>query len=158
MGSKKVRYSWRLLDATLQEAVSLSRVQMFQKSDCFCVKHSLEYRSCQFHCPSRTFCLASAVANNLAAVAKARNMYAVKMEEVCQQYVDSAALTDIHHCTKNTAIEDFNSVIKMRGSKFSKVYEEQLQTYLHGRLRYYIELKVQVWTMQTNGLCIGILL
>ncbi|ELT97037.1 hypothetical protein CAPTEDRAFT_144428, partial [Capitella teleta] len=83
---------------------------------------------------------ATAKVNNLAAVDKAKKMYAVKMEAVCQQYVEPDALTDIHHRMKNTTIEDFNSVIKMGGSKFSKAYEEQLRTDLDGRLRYYTKL------------------
>ncbi|ELT99524.1 hypothetical protein CAPTEDRAFT_108499, partial [Capitella teleta] len=73
---------------------------------------------------------ATAEANNLAAVANAKDAYVKEMEAVCggdQPYMGPEVLDREHQRIQERAIHLFHSARKMGGPEFSKVYDEQLQ-------------------------------
>ncbi|XP_061481592.1 atlastin-2 isoform X1 [Rhineura floridana] len=72
---------------------------------------------------------ATAEANNLAAVAGAKDSYNKGMEQVCggdKPYIAPADLERKHHDLKELAIKQFRSVKKMGGEEFCRRYQEQL--------------------------------
>lgn len=73
---------------------------------------------------------ATAEANNLAAVADAKEVYISMMEEVCggaKPYLKTEAIETEHRRVKDKAIHQFNSKKKMGGDEFSLIYKEQLE-------------------------------
>lgn len=72
---------------------------------------------------------ATAEANNLSAVATAKDLYVKEMEKVCggdHPYLSSSKLQRRHEKLKERAIETFKNTRKMGGSDFSATYEEKL--------------------------------
>ncbi|XP_049640214.1 atlastin-2 isoform X4 [Suncus etruscus] len=76
---------------------------------------------------------ATAEANNLAAVAGARDMYCKNMEQVCggdQPYIAPSDLERRHTTLKAAALQHFRSVKKMGGEDFCRRFQEQLEAEL----------------------------
>lgn len=72
---------------------------------------------------------ATAEANNLAAVAAARETYTTSMEVVCggaKPYLSTAHLEAEHQRIKDKALNQFISKRKMGGESFSESYKEKL--------------------------------
>ncbi|XP_042789152.1 atlastin-2 isoform X2 [Panthera leo] len=73
---------------------------------------------------------ATAEANNLAAVAGAREIYCKSMEQVCggdKPYIAPSDLERKHLHLKEVAIKQFRSVKKMGGDEFCHRYQDQLE-------------------------------
>ncbi|XP_044284169.1 atlastin-2 isoform X1 [Varanus komodoensis] len=73
---------------------------------------------------------ATAEANNLAAVAGAKDTYNKGMEQVCggdKPYIAPADLEQKHQDLKELAIKQFRCVKKMGGEEFCRHYQEQLE-------------------------------
>ncbi|XP_063085688.1 atlastin-2 isoform X5 [Cavia porcellus] len=73
---------------------------------------------------------ATAEANNLAAVAGARDIYCKSMEQVCggdKPYIAPSDLERKHLDLKEVAIRQFCSVKKMGGDEFCRRYQDQLE-------------------------------
>ncbi|XP_007521056.1 atlastin-2 isoform X1 [Erinaceus europaeus] len=73
---------------------------------------------------------ATAEANNLAAVAGARDIYCKNMEQVCggdKPYIAPSDLERKHLDLKEAALKQFRSVKKMGGDEFCRRYQEQLE-------------------------------
>ncbi|XP_068088400.1 atlastin-2 isoform X1 [Hyperolius riggenbachi] len=76
---------------------------------------------------------ATAEANNLAAVAGAKDTYGKHMEQVCggdKPYIAPADLERKHLDVKEVCIKQFRSVKKMGGEEFCHRYQEQLEAEL----------------------------
>ncbi|XP_073484130.1 atlastin-2 isoform X1 [Aquarana catesbeiana] len=76
---------------------------------------------------------ATAEANNLAAVAGAKDTYSKHMEQVCggdKPYIAPADLERKHLDAKDVCIKQFRSVKKMGGEEFCHRYQEQLEAEL----------------------------
>lgn len=74
---------------------------------------------------------ATAEANNLAAVAAAKDLYNKKMEEVCggdRPFLAPSELQTRHGAIREEALQLFRSVKKMGGEEFSRRYLLQLET------------------------------
>ncbi|XP_053134505.1 atlastin-3 isoform X2 [Hemicordylus capensis] len=72
---------------------------------------------------------ATAEANNLAAVASAKDMYYTSMEKLCggdKPYVAPDLLEEKHRLQSASALQHFQRIKKMGGKEFSQRYEEQL--------------------------------
>lgn len=73
---------------------------------------------------------ATAEANNLSAVADAKETYVGLMEEICggnKPYLNTATMESEHRKVKDKAIHQFQSKRKMGGDEFSEKYKEQLE-------------------------------
>lgn len=73
---------------------------------------------------------ATAEANNLAAVAGAKELYSQSMEGVCggtKPYLNSAHLESEHLRFRDKAVEFFRSKRKMGGEEFSEMYRQRLE-------------------------------
>ncbi|XP_067400098.1 atlastin-3 [Emydura macquarii macquarii] len=73
---------------------------------------------------------ATAEANNLAAVASAKDMYYNKMEQTCggdKPYVSPEILEEKHQQHRASALEHFQKIKKMGGKEFSQRYEAELE-------------------------------
>ncbi|XP_076798435.1 atlastin-2 isoform X10 [Arvicanthis niloticus] len=73
---------------------------------------------------------ATAEANNLAAVAGARDVYCKSMEQVCggdKPYIAPSDLERKHLDLKEVALKQFRSVKKMGGDEFCRRYQDQLE-------------------------------
>ncbi|XP_018117391.1 atlastin-2 isoform X2 [Xenopus laevis] len=73
---------------------------------------------------------ATAEANNMAAVAGAKDTYSRSMEQVCggdKPYIAPSDLERKHLDLKETCIKQFRSVKKMGGEEFCRRYQEQLE-------------------------------
>uniref|UniRef100_A0A8D0GS37 Atlastin GTPase 3 n=1 Tax=Sphenodon punctatus TaxID=8508 RepID=A0A8D0GS37_SPHPU len=73
---------------------------------------------------------ATAEANNLAAVATAKDLYYNSMEKLCggdKPYVSPQLLEEKHHVHLAAALQHFRRIKKMGGKEFSQRYEEELQ-------------------------------
>lgn len=89
----------------------------------------------------KTMLVATAEANNLTAVAAAKEMYQQVMEEVCggtKPYLNVTHLEREHLRAKDKAIEQFRAKRKMGGEEFSEKYRDQLEvdietTFVHYR-------------------------
>uniref|UniRef100_A0A8C2XM07 Atlastin GTPase 2 n=1 Tax=Cyclopterus lumpus TaxID=8103 RepID=A0A8C2XM07_CYCLU len=76
---------------------------------------------------------ATAEANNLAAVAGAKDLYNKSMEQVCggdKPYTSPAELERRHAELRQAAVRQFRSVKKMGGEDFCRRYQEQLEAEL----------------------------
>ncbi|KAL4612860.1 atlastin-2-like isoform X3 [Arapaima gigas] len=76
---------------------------------------------------------ATAEANNLAAVAGAKDSYTRSMEQVCggdKPYIAPADLERSHEELKQSSIRQFRAVKKMGGEEFCRRYQEQLESEL----------------------------
>uniref|UniRef100_A0A7N6AJQ8 GB1/RHD3-type G domain-containing protein n=1 Tax=Anabas testudineus TaxID=64144 RepID=A0A7N6AJQ8_ANATE len=76
---------------------------------------------------------ATAEANNLTAVAGAKDMYSKNMEQVCggdKPYIAPADLERCHEEFRNHSVRYFCSVKKMGGSEFCQRYQNQLESEL----------------------------
>uniref|UniRef100_A0A672QP65 Atlastin-2-like n=1 Tax=Sinocyclocheilus grahami TaxID=75366 RepID=A0A672QP65_SINGR len=83
------------------------------------------------HCAS--FTQATAEANNLTAVAGAKDTYNRTMEQVCggdKPYIAPVDLQRYHEEFKKTSLQQFCAVKKMGGVEFSQRYQQQLETEL----------------------------
>ncbi|XP_076015750.1 atlastin-3-like [Genypterus blacodes] len=81
----------------------------------------------------KTMLQATAEANNLAAVAAAKDQYYKDMEKVCGgdlPYVAPESLTEKHLFSFREALHAFSSTKKMGGQEFCDRYQEQLETEL----------------------------
>lgn len=81
----------------------------------------------------KTMLMATAEANNLAAVATAKNQYTKSMERVCGgdlPYVAPDSLKEKHTFNLEEAIHSFSFTKKMGGQEFCDRYREQLETEL----------------------------
>ncbi|XP_021247008.1 atlastin-2 isoform X3 [Numida meleagris] len=73
---------------------------------------------------------ATAEANNLAAVAGAKDLYSKSMEQICggdKPYIAPSDLERKHQDFKESAVKQFCSVKKMGGEEFCRRYQEQLE-------------------------------
>ncbi|XP_065115391.1 atlastin-2 isoform X2 [Paramisgurnus dabryanus] len=73
---------------------------------------------------------ATAEANNLAAVAGAKDSYSKSMEQVCggdKPYIAPADLERSHGELKQSSVRQFRAVKKMGGEEFCRRYQEQLE-------------------------------
>ncbi|XP_067389135.1 atlastin-2 isoform X3 [Emydura macquarii macquarii] len=73
---------------------------------------------------------ATAEANNLAAVAGAKDSYNKSMEQVCggdKPYIAPSDLERKHQDLKESAVKQFRSVKKMGGEEFCRRYQDQLE-------------------------------
>ncbi|KAG8504777.1 Atlastin-2 [Galemys pyrenaicus] len=73
---------------------------------------------------------ATAEANNLAAVAGARDAYCKSMEQVCggdKPYIAPSDLERKHLDLKEVALKQFRSIKKMGGDEFCRRYQDQLE-------------------------------
>ncbi|KAJ6609196.1 hypothetical protein lerEdw1_015244, partial [Lerista edwardsae] len=73
---------------------------------------------------------ATAEANNLAAVAAAKDLYYSNMEKICggdKPFVAPEVLGEQHKEQSTRAVQHFQRIKKMGGSEFSQAYEEQLR-------------------------------
>ncbi|XP_069709040.1 atlastin-2 isoform X2 [Phaenicophaeus curvirostris] len=73
---------------------------------------------------------ATAEANNLAAVAGAKDLYSKGMEQVCggdKPYIAPSDLERKHQDFRESAVRQFCSVKKMGGEEFCRRYQEQLE-------------------------------
>ncbi|CAH1125712.1 unnamed protein product [Ceutorhynchus assimilis] len=78
----------------------------------------------------KSMLVATAEANNLAAVADAKDVYVQLMEDVCggaKPYLKTETMEVEHKRVKDKAIEQFEKKKKMGGDEFSAVYKEQLE-------------------------------
>ncbi|XP_052007009.1 atlastin-2-like [Xyrauchen texanus] len=76
---------------------------------------------------------ATAEANNLTAVAGAKDTYNRTMEQVCggdKPYIAPVDLQRYHDEFKKTSVQKFSAVKKMGGLEFSQRYQQQLETEL----------------------------
>ncbi|XP_015249693.1 PREDICTED: atlastin-1 [Cyprinodon variegatus] len=74
---------------------------------------------------------ATAEANNLAAVAAAKDLYNKKMEEVCggdRPFLAPSELQNRHGAIREEALQLFRGVKKMGGEEFSRRYLQQLES------------------------------
>uniref|UniRef100_A0A8C7ZEG2 Atlastin-2 n=1 Tax=Oryzias sinensis TaxID=183150 RepID=A0A8C7ZEG2_9TELE len=77
---------------------------------------------------------ATAEANNLAAVAGAKDLYNKSMEQICggdKPYISPAELERRHTELLQTSVRHFRSVKKMGGEDFCRRYQEQLEAELN---------------------------
>ncbi|XP_051472168.1 atlastin-2 isoform X3 [Apus apus] len=73
---------------------------------------------------------ATAEANNLAAVAGAKDLYSKGMEQICggdKPYIAPSDLERKHQDFRESAVGQFRSVKKMGGEEFCRRYQEQLE-------------------------------
>ncbi|CAH1977349.1 unnamed protein product [Acanthoscelides obtectus] len=78
----------------------------------------------------KSMLVATAEANNLAAVADAKESYITLMEEVCggtKPYLNTETMEVEHRRVRDKAIFQFDSKKKMGGEEFSRIYKEQLE-------------------------------
>ncbi|XP_004925716.1 atlastin [Bombyx mori] len=78
----------------------------------------------------RTILAATSEANNLSAVAEAREVYETLMEEICggtRPYVQPRQLEEEHHRVMNKAIHAFDSKKKMGGKELADGYKAELE-------------------------------
>ncbi|XP_052756538.1 atlastin-like [Galleria mellonella] len=78
----------------------------------------------------KTILEATAEANNLSAVAEARDVYDFIMDEVCggaKPYLDPRRLEDEHRRAKDKALHAFHSKKKMGGGELADSYRERLE-------------------------------
>lgn len=81
----------------------------------------------------KTMLQATAEANNLTAVAGAKDLYSKKMEQVCggdKPYVAPADLKRCHEEIRDYSVSYFRSVKKMGGKEFCQRYQNQLESEL----------------------------
>ncbi|XP_050548759.1 atlastin isoform X2 [Daktulosphaira vitifoliae] len=79
----------------------------------------------------KSMLVATAEANNLSAVASARELYHQMMESVCggnKPYLNTNSLDDEHFKNKELALEQFMFKRKMGGDEFSESYKTKLET------------------------------
>ncbi|KAF6217026.1 hypothetical protein GE061_001379 [Apolygus lucorum] len=79
----------------------------------------------------KSMLVATAEANNLSAVAAAKETYHTLMENVCggaKPYLNSAHLETEHYRIKATAIDQFSKKRKMGGEEFSETYKIKLES------------------------------
>ena len=91
----------------------------------------------------KTMLQATAEANNLSAVAKAKHLYAEKMDEVCGSgcsYVDTSILEEKHVECESASLECFDTIRKMGGDEFSLEYRDKLEEDLQELFENYIQL------------------
>lgn len=77
----------------------------------------------------RSMLQATAEANNLAAVASAKDFYYIQMEMICggeKPFVAPELLKEKHQEQCNRAVDHFRGIKKMGGKEFSQQYEDQL--------------------------------
>uniref|UniRef100_A0AAG5CQ62 GB1/RHD3-type G domain-containing protein n=1 Tax=Anopheles atroparvus TaxID=41427 RepID=A0AAG5CQ62_ANOAO len=78
----------------------------------------------------KSMLVATAEANNLTAVAAAKEIYTQLMEDVCggtKPYLSTAHLDSEHSRIKEKALHQFSSKRKMGGEEFSEKYREKLE-------------------------------
>uniref|UniRef100_A0A182K3G1 GB1/RHD3-type G domain-containing protein n=1 Tax=Anopheles christyi TaxID=43041 RepID=A0A182K3G1_9DIPT len=78
----------------------------------------------------KSMLVATAEANNLTAVAAAKEIYTHLMEDVCggtKPYLSTAHLDSEHNRIKEKALHQFSSKRKMGGEEFSEKYREKLE-------------------------------
>lgn len=77
----------------------------------------------------KSMLLATAEANNLAAVASAKDLYYNSMEKICggdKPYITPELLEEKHREQSTLALEHFRRIKKMGGREFSQRYEDEL--------------------------------
>ncbi|XP_039219203.1 atlastin-3 [Crotalus tigris] len=77
----------------------------------------------------KSMLLATAEANNLAAVASAKDLYYSSMEKICggdKPYIAPEVLESKHRELSTRAVEHFRRIKKMGGREFSQRYEDEL--------------------------------
>ncbi|KAI4468389.1 guanylate binding protein [Holotrichia oblita] len=78
----------------------------------------------------KSMLVATAEANNLSAVADAKEMYVKLMDDVCggtRPYLNTNTMESEHKRVKDKALHQFQSKRKMGGDEFSEKYKEQLE-------------------------------
>ncbi|KAK6639192.1 hypothetical protein RUM43_007462 [Polyplax serrata] len=78
----------------------------------------------------KSMLMATAEANNLAAVASAKETYQQLMEEICggtKPYINTERLESEHQRVKDKVVSQFNSKRKMGGEEFSETYRAKLE-------------------------------
>ncbi|XP_063957643.1 atlastin-2-like isoform X2 [Lytechinus pictus] len=90
----------------------------------------------------KTMLQATAEANNLAAVASAKDKYTKDMEQVCggdKPYLSPDELEKKHIQIKEEAVNQFKEVRKMGGTEYSKEYEDRLLAEMEESYEQYIK-------------------
>ena len=90
----------------------------------------------------KTMLQATAEANNLSALAKAREIYIESMDEVCggtRSFISPKVLQDKHHKFVQLSLESFDSTRKMGGEEFSSQYRKKLEEELNGAYEKYVK-------------------
>ncbi|KAF5289875.1 hypothetical protein FQR65_LT02009 [Abscondita terminalis] len=78
----------------------------------------------------KSMLVATAEANNLAAVADAKEVYVQLMDDVCggsKPYLNTTTMEMEHNRVKDKALHQFHSKRKMGGEEFSEIYKDQLE-------------------------------
>ncbi|GLV36612.1 atlastin [Carabus blaptoides fortunei] len=78
----------------------------------------------------KSMLVATAEANNLSAVAEAKEVYHSLMEDICgggRPYLSTAHLDSEHLRIRDKALYQFHSKRKMGGEEFSQIYKERLE-------------------------------
>uniref|UniRef100_H2Y8W4 GB1/RHD3-type G domain-containing protein n=1 Tax=Ciona savignyi TaxID=51511 RepID=H2Y8W4_CIOSA len=94
------------------------------------VIHFISSRVSQIHVNWVSTPQATAEANNLSAVSKAKDVYVNLMEEVCggdKPFLNPARLEDKHQEHRQTSLDGFDGSRKMGGVEFSMSYRDQLE-------------------------------
>lgn len=90
----------------------------------------------------KTMLQATAEANNLAAVASAKDKYTKDMEQVCggdKPYSSPDDLEKKHNQNREAALAQFRDIRKMGGTEYSQAYEDQLMAELEESYEQYIK-------------------
>ncbi|KAK2709230.1 atlastin-like [Artemia franciscana] len=90
----------------------------------------------------KTVLEATAVANNLSAMATAKEWYINKMKEVFKDsgpYIDPATLIKHHVTLKNSAIDSFTEELKMGSANLSKEYKMELKKEIEASFKLFNE-------------------
>ncbi|PAV64808.1 hypothetical protein WR25_01040 [Diploscapter pachys] len=91
----------------------------------------------------KSMLLATAEANNFAAVAKAKAVYQRMMEEVCggeTPYMSTAELNDEHEKCKNEAVREFRNTRKLGGVEFSIQFLDKLESDLADSYEHFLKV------------------
>ncbi|KAK6749297.1 hypothetical protein RB195_001727 [Necator americanus] len=91
----------------------------------------------------KSMLMATAEANNLAAVASARALYQREMEEICggdTPYMSTNELREQHQICKNDAIREFRNARKMGGVEYSVQFLEKLEDEIEENYESYLKM------------------
>ncbi|WKY06407.1 hypothetical protein Q1695_006530 [Nippostrongylus brasiliensis] len=91
----------------------------------------------------KSMLMATAEANNLAAVASSRALYQREMEEICggdTPYMSTNELLEQHQMCKNDAIREFRNARKMGGVEYSVQFLEKLEEEIEESYESYLKM------------------
>uniref|UniRef100_A0A914XQZ3 GB1/RHD3-type G domain-containing protein n=1 Tax=Plectus sambesii TaxID=2011161 RepID=A0A914XQZ3_9BILA len=112
----------------------------------------------------KSMLMATAEANNLAAVASAKALYYKLMEEICggdTPYMSTAELTAEHERTRDEAVKIFRTARKMGGDQYSEQFLEKLDEEIFTQFEGFVKVnngKNLFKSMRTPAVLIAILI